>query len=688
MTNRLARETSPYLKQHADNPVDWYPWGEEALKAAREQDKPILLSIGYSACHWCHVMAHESFEDADVAALMNELYINIKVDREERPDLDQIYQNAHNVITSRRGGWPLTMFLMPDQTPFFAGTYFPKTARYDKPGFVDVLPQVATSYRDRRGELIQEGEALRKALASTQPGAATGAELTGATLDLALGELKRLFDATNGGLSEPLKFPHPAEFEFCLRRAAALDDDEALGMVKLTLTRMAERGLYDQLGGGFSRYCVDQGWVIPHFEKMLYDNGPLLRLYSDLWLVDRQPLYARTASGTANWAMREMQSPAGGYYSTLDADTEHEEGKFYVWTPDEVKAVLKPEEYAVIAPHYGLDAAPNFEDRHWHLQVVTPLAVVAQRLNMPIGRAQEMLDAARAMLFARREQRVRPARDEKILTGWNALMIKGMARAARVFDQPQWLASARNAVEFIRSTMWKPRRADEIGGGRLLAAYKDGTAHLNGYLDDYAFLLDALIELMQADFRAEDLKWAQELADVLLAQFEDGAHGGFFFVSHEHELLLQRSKIGQRNDTPSGNSVAALALDRLGHLVGEPRYSEAARRTVEAFKPFLEQKAVAHGILGIALEELLTPPAIVILTGGGESAAWQRALAARYLPRVLALALAPDTPNLPPALIKPTGGGLKAWVCQGVTCLPPITDAATLLSELSLHETA
>ena len=668
MSNRLARETSPYLKQHADNPVDWYPWGDEALKAARDEDKPILLSIGYSACHWCHVMAHESFEDSAVAALMNKLFINVKVDREERPDLDQIYQTAHNVLTSRRGGWPLTVFLLPDQTPFFAGTYFPKTPRLEKPGMMDLLPQIAASYHDGRADIEKRSEALRAALAATQPAAGSG-ELSSAMLDAALARLKEMFDPVDGGITETLKFPHPAELEFCLRRAAALGDSRAMDMVKLTLDRMGERGLYDQLGGGFYRYCVDQRWAIPHFEKMLYDNGPLLRLYSDLWLVDRQPLYARVVADTATWVMCEMQARDGGYYSTLDADSEHAEGKFYVWAPAEVKAALSAEEYAVVAPHFGLDAPPNFEDKHWHLQVAKPLAQVARQLAMPEERAGALLDSARARLLTRRERRVRPARDEKILTAWNALMIKGMARAARAFEQPIWLASARRAVEFIRANLWRD--------GRLLASHKDGKATLNGYLDDYAFLLDALLELMQSEYRSADLEWAREIADVLLEKFEDREHGGFFFVSHDHEQLMHRAKIGPRNDTPSGNSVAALALDRLGHVLGEPRYSEAARRTVQAFAPLLAQQPQAHGTLGVALDEQLTPPTLVVLSGG-DAAQWQRAIDAQYLPHVLTLALPPDTPDLPPALAKPAGGGLKAWVCQGVTCLPPIADLPTL----------
>ncbi|MDB5812163.1 MAG: thioredoxin protein [Betaproteobacteria bacterium] len=678
MSNRLARETSPYLQQHADNPVDWYPWGDEALAAARQQDKPILLSIGYSACHWCHVMAHECFEDAEVAAVMNKYFINVKVDREERPDLDQIYQTAHQVLNSRRGGWPLTMFLTADQTPFFGGTYFPKTPKLEKPGMLDLLPQLATMYRDDRADIEQRGKALVAGLARTQPSAATAGELTQATLKAVLDELKRRFDTVDGGLDEPLKFPHPAEMEFALRAAVSGNDESLLALVTSTLAIMAGRGLYDQLGGGFYRYCVDKQWVIPHFEKMLYDNGPLLRLFSDIWLVDKSPLFERAVANTAGWVMHEMQSPQGGYYSTLDADSEHEEGKYYIWTPPQVKALVTADEYAAAALHYGLDAPPNFEETHWHLQAVVPVADVARRLALSPARVDALLDSTRSKLMLNRAQRVRPARDEKILTAWNALTIKGMTHAARVFDKPQWLASARNALEFIRTNLWRD--------GRLLASFKDGKAQFNGYLDDYAFLLDALLELMQADFRPRDLAWACELADALLAKFEDRENGGFFFVSHDHEQLLQRVKIGARNDTPSGNSVAAVALDRLGHILGEPRYSEAAHRTVKVFRQLLEEQPNAHGMLGIALEEQLAPPTIVVLTGAGDARAWQRAIDARYLPHVLTLAIPAGLTKLPDMLAKPAGGGLKAWVCQGVSCLPPISDTAALLEVVSARE--
>ncbi len=669
MSNRLARETSPYLQQHADNPVDWHAWGDEALNLARANNKPILLSVGYSACHWCHVMAHESFEDAAVAALMNELFVNIKVDREERPDLDQIYQTAHAMLTQRSGGWPLTMFLLPDQTPFFGGTYFPKTARHGMPGFIDLLPQIAAAFRNQQTEIARQSESLAAALARTLPPPATAAALSSAPLDTALRELKDNFDEVEGGLGNAPKFPHPAELELCLRGGVVQDDDYAHQMVKLTLTKMAEGGIYDQVGGGFCRYSVDQTWTIPHFEKMLYDNGPLLRLLSDLWLLDAQPLYRRTVADTAAWVMREMQSPvnAGGYYSSLDADSEHEEGKYYVWTPEEVRQTLTPDEYALIAPHYGLDARANFEHEFWHLRVTKPLAAGAGNLAL--------LDAARAKLFARREQRVRPGRDEKILVSWNALMIKGMARAARAFGETAWLASARRAADFLHASLWRD--------GRLLATYKDGHAHLNAYLDDYAFLLDALIELMQHDLRAEDVAWAREIADVLIAQFEDRDNGGFYFVSHDHERLIHRAKTGHDNATPSGNGIAAFALNRLGHLLGEPRWCAAAERALKAFKPMMERQASAHSSLCMALDELLDPPAVVVLTGDA-AGEWQRKLAARYLPQALIVRVPPHAEGLPAMLDKPAPQhGVNAWVCRGVECLPAISDFEHLMSTLA-----
>jgi len=710
MPNRLALETSPYLQQHADNPVDWYAWGEEALQAARAQDKPILLSIGYSACHWCHVMAHESFEDAGVAAVMNRHFINIKVDREERPDLDQIYQLAHQMISQRSGGWPLTMFLTPEQKPFFGGTYFPKTARYGLPGFSDLLLRVAQYYRDEREQIASQGEAILDAFERLQPAAeAQDAQLSFDPIALALEHLATSFDAADGGFGAAPKFPHPTELEFCLRRHAASGVQQAggkhrdaggithgarhgasasdpLNMALQTLRRMALGGIYDQLGGGFCRYSVDAQWLIPHFEKMLYDNGPLLGRYSDAWALTQDPLFAAVAEETAAWTMREMQSPAGGYYSSLDADSEHEEGKFYVWTPDELRAVLGAEEFALCAPYYGLSEAPNFEGRHWHLHVARGLDEVAGSLQRPEPECRALLASARAKLFAARGRRIRPGRDEKILSSWNALMIAGMARAARVFGRPEWLVSARAALDFIQGNLWQEGTTSTRA--RLLATCKDGRAHLNAYLDDYAFLLAALIELMQTDFRARDLDFAQDLAGILLEQFNDPALGGFFFTSHDHEQLIHRPKPGFDSATPSGNGVAAFALQRLGHITGDARYIAAAERTLQLYYPVLAQRPDGCTSLLIALEEAIAPPRLVVLRGPDRDLrSWQQALGRRYLPSTLILALREGDSPLSPVLAKPVvPGAVNAWVCQGVTCLPPVDTLQALTELLLAHE--
>src|SRR5882672_3410354 len=513
MSNRLARETSPYLQQHAENPVDWYPWGEEALGEAKRTGKPILLSVGYSACHWCHVMAHESFEDPGIAKVMNDNFVNIKVDREERPDIDQIYQVAQAMLTQRNGGWPLTMFLTPDQLPFFGGTYFPNTPRYGMPGFGDLLQRVRHFYDENPDDIRAQGAQLAEALGRTVPkGAGAGREQFSADpLDEAADYLKAAFDREHGGFSGAPKFPHPDTIELLLRRHAAIGEPEALELATFTLRKMALGGLYDQVGGGFSRYSVDAEWAIPHFEKMLYDNAWLLRLYADAWAITRDPLFERVCAETAAWTMREMQSPAGGYYSSLDADSEGEEGKFYVWTPDEVRALVSEDEYKVAAAVFGLDRPPNFENHHWHLLVAKTVAEAAPALGLDETAARTLLDSAREKLFRARELRVRPGRDEKILTSWNALMIWGMAHAGRVFARKDWIASARRALDFVRRELWKK--------GRLLATAKDGHAHLDAYLDDHACLLAALLEMVQAEFDAGDLAWAEELGDLLCDEF-------------------------------------------------------------------------------------------------------------------------------------------------------------------------
>ncbi|HEY3328123.1 MAG TPA: thioredoxin domain-containing protein, partial [Novimethylophilus sp.] len=536
MTNRLSAETSPYLLQHADNPVDWHPWGAEALALAKTQDKPILLSVGYSACHWCHVMAHESFENAATAAVMNEHFINIKVDREERPDIDQIYQTAHAMMVRRSGGWPLTMFLTPDQVPFYGGTYFPPTPRYNLPGFADLLHKIAAAYREHKADIELQSQPLMESLA--QRGARKEAQMADESVIRAgVEHLAQAFDAARGGFGGAPKFPNEPDWALLLRIAAS-GDETARNMVSLTLDGMARGGIYDHLGGGFCRYSVDERWEIPHFEKMLYDNGQLLSIYTDGWLLTGEPRWREVVEETVGWMLREMGAPEGGFYSSLDADSEGAEGKFYAWSREEARNLLTAQEYALAAAYYGLEQAPNFE-HGWHLKAEDSLAAVAGRLGIPPATASALLASVRAKLLAARDARVRPGLDDKLLTSWNALAIKGLARAGRAFEQPAWIAAAQRATDFIRDTLWVD--------GRLLATCKEGKAHLNAYLDDHAFLLDALLELLQAEHRRQDLLFAIDIAEALLARFEDTQSGGFFFTSHDHESLIQRPKAPHDN---------------------------------------------------------------------------------------------------------------------------------------------
>jgi uncharacterized protein YyaL (SSP411 family) len=560
------------------------------------------------------------------------------------------------MLTQRTGGWPLTMFLAPDGTPFFGGTYFPREPRYGLPGFADLCERVAETFQGRRGDIESQNAELRRALAGTVPATEAAADFDPKPLADAEQSLAHAFDPVHGGFGGAPKFPHPTDLAFLLRRGDAASRRMAL----TTLTRMSEGGIYDQIGGGFSRYSVDERWEIPHFEKMLYDNGPLLALCADAWAQTGDPLHARVVEETASWVLREMQAPEGGYFSSLDADSEGEEGKYYVWDRDEVKALLTPQESALALRRWGFDGAPNFEGRHWHAKVSGGL----DEEEAPL------LDSARRKLFAAREQRIRPGRDDKVLTSWNALMIEGMAHAARVFERGEWLASAQRAMDFIRRTMWRD--------GRLLATAKDGRAHLDAYLDDHAFLLAALLELMQAEFRRDDLAFAVELADTLLARFEDRDAGGFFFTAHDHEALIHRPKSGHDNATPSGNGVAAHAMQRLGHLLGDSRYLEAAEKTLRLYWPQIHRSATGFGSLLRALEEALTPPEIIILRGPAtQMREWQHALGA--LPQRLVLALPNGIQGLPVTLAKPESGHVNAWVCRGVTCSAPTENLEELV---------
>jgi uncharacterized protein YyaL (SSP411 family) len=680
--NRLADETSPYLLQHADNPVDWHPWGEEAINKAREENKPILLSIGYSACHWCHVMAHESFEDNATAEVMNRLFVNIKVDREERPDLDKIYQNAHHLIAQRAGGWPLTMFLSPEkQIPFFGGTYFPNETRHGMPAFTELLMQVAQHYEQHRGDMGEQGTAIINALQEMQHhSTAAGAPLVASPLQSIRTQLEGNFDREWGGFGGAPKFPHPDNIERLLRhwRATAHTDEpdvEALFMCALTLTRMVHGGIYDQLGGGFCRYSVDNEWLIPHFEKMLYDNGPLLALLAQMSQASGDESFRRAAVETADWVLRDMQDAEGGFYSSLDADSEGEEGLFYAWMPEQVRELVSDEEYGVMAPVFGLNQPANFEGQ-WHLFIQQPLEEVARDADIAESSARALLDSGRAKLLEHRKQRVWPSRDDKILTSWNALMIRGLAIAGGALGRDDYVEAAAKAVDFIRNSM--------VSDDRLRATYKDGRARFDAYLDDYAYLLNAVIELLQVQWNSAHLDFAVWLADQLLERFVDKDNGGFFFTAHDHEELLYRIRSFADDAMPSGNAIAVVALGRLGHLLGETRYLSVAEKTLEAAWGAMTDFPHGHASMITALDEYLHSPEVVVIRGAHTDVVdWQQQLAAVYAPRRLVFAIPADA-ELPDALAARVAGSQTcAYICQGMSCSPPIQTIKELAAELS-----
>ena len=579
MPNRLATQTSAYLLQHAEQPVDWFPWGDEALAKARAEDKPILLSIGYAACHWCHVMARESFADPATAALMNQGFVSIKVDREERPDLDQLYQMAHQMLRRNGGGWPLTIFLSPQGVPFYSGTYFPAVAQGGEggqPAFRDVLGTVSTVWSDQRPALARQDAAVVKALAATTPQADASVVLDAASIatvrDHACQQLTVAFDATHGGFGAAPKFPHPTDLAFLLRRGREEGDAQALHMALFTLRQMAEGGLFDQVGGGFFRYSVDAQWQVPHFEKMLCDNGVLLALYADALALTGDPLLRRVVEDTAGWALREMQAGSGGFRASLAAeDGQGREGKFYVWESEPLRLALSPNEWDVCAAHWGLVDAPNFEGPSWHLRVARRAATLAQTLRRPEALVDELIASARPKLLAVRDQRDRPARDDKLLTGWNALMITGLARASVVCERADWLAAARAALAFVRTQRWQ-----------------------DGFLDDHAFLLEAVLAVHEADPQDGDLPFATALADALLTRFEDPDQGGFFFTPHDAPPLIHRLKTGGDGATPSGNGTATLALQALARALDAPRYQRAAARCVQLFAATVRQDPAGH----------------------------------------------------------------------------------------------
>jgi uncharacterized protein YyaL (SSP411 family) len=579
MTNRLASQQSAYLLQHATQPVDWYPWGAEALALAKRLDKPILLSIGYAACHWCHVMARESFDDAATAAAMNEGFVNIKVDREERPDLDAVYQMAHQLLRRSGGGWPLTIFLSPQGMPFYSGTYFPNEAPEGQATFRHVLGSVSTVWSEQREALRRQDQALRSALAANQPQRDDKVVLDATVRTQARQQLATAFDATHGGFGAAPKFAHPSDLAFLLRHAREANDEKARDMALHTLRKMAEGGLYDQIGGGFFRYSVDAQWQIPHFEKMLCDNGVLLALYADALALTGEPLFARVIEDTVAWTLREMQADAGGFYASLAADDpQGREGHFYVWESEALRLALSPQEWDVCAAHWGLVDSPNFEGHFWHLHVARNAAKLAAMLQRPQALIDELITSARGKLLAERDKRDRPARDAKVLTAWMALMVTGLARAAAVCQRPDWLKAARSALNFLRQTRW----ADDGRSSGQLQTLPGQDA----FLDDHAYLLQAVLALHLADPQPDDLPFAEDLARAMLAQFEDRDVGGFFFTRHDAPPLIHRLKTGMDAALPSGNGVAAQALLTLSGQVATAKaaiYRTAAERCVRVF---------------------------------------------------------------------------------------------------------
>jgi uncharacterized protein YyaL (SSP411 family) len=721
MPNRLAHETSPYLLQHAQNPVDWYPWGPEALDRARVEDKPIFLSIGYAACHWCHVMAHESFEDEATVAFLNEHFVAIKVDREERPDLDSIYMDAVVAITGQ-GGWPMSVFLTPHGVPFFGGTYYPKEARYGMPAFRQVLEAISTAWRNEREKLQSGAEQLKAALrpSSAAPdsvsAARAGVTLRPELLDRARGYLSRAFDRLNGGFGGAPKFPQPMVLDFLLRSAAGGADtrseradgenrtatEEPLRIVTRTLDKMARGGIYDQLGGGFHRYSVDTLWLVPHFEKMLYDNAQLVTLYLHAWQVTGRELYRRVASETLDYVLREMTHPNGGFFSSQDADSlnaagELEEGAFFTWTPEEIEAAradgeepLPADDVRLFGEAYGVTQHGNFEGRTILHEAVDP-DVLAERHGLTVDEVERRLERMRRRLFAARTRRAAPARDDKVLTAWNGLMLAAFAEAARVLCRDDYRLAAEANAALLLDNLRDQR-------GRLLRTWKDGgTAKLNAYLEDYTDLANGLLQLYQTTF---DERWfvaARELGDAILEHFADGA-GGFYATSDDHEELLRRPRGEEDNAIPSGGAMATLVLVQLAAYTGDDRYAAAAEAALQLMAENAATMPLGFAQWLVALDLYLAPPIEVAIVGeaagatagaGDEAEPDEHSLLAAvrsaFRPHVIASAAIDAEHTAVPLLAgrRPVDGRAAAYVCQGFSCTAPVTEADALRGALT-----
>ncbi len=666
--NRLARESSPYLRQHAENPVDWYPWGEEAFARARTEDRPILLSVGYSACHWCHVMERESFENPDIARLMNDGFVNIKVDREERPDVDHVYMQAVQAMT-RHGGWPMTVFLTPEGVPFYGGTYFPPSDRHGLPGFPRVLQGVADAWRERRAELLESGRSLVEELGQADRLRGSTRLLTEEVLSTAFHGLAAEFDDRHGGLSHAPKFPQPMLWELVLRFWKRTGNDRAREMVEKTLTRMARGGIYDQLGGGFHRYSVDGQWLVPHFEKMLYDNGQLASLYLHAYQAFGDPEYRRICEETLDYLLREMTDPSGGFYSAQDADSEGEEGKFFVWTADEIREALDGSEATTALGYWGVDQGPNFEGKNILLVAGNP--------------EPEVVAGARARLLAARERRVRPGLDDKVLAAWNGLACRALAEAGRALERADYVAAAVKNAEFLGRHM--------RDGARLLRVWspRDDRAKIAGYLDDYAMVAAAMLEVYEATFDRRWLDESRRLSDEILRQFWDDSRDGFFDTSDEHDRLVVRPRNLFDNAVPSGSAVASETLLRLAVFCGEDRYEAIAVRALRPMADLMARHPAGFGRWLCALDLHLGPAlevAIVWPAMGDGAQPLIREVFHRFLPNraVVGAASGADVLGIP--LLAGRGlieGRATAYVCRRFACRTPTTSREELARQLT-----
>lgn len=677
--NRLAGEKSPYLLQHADNPVDWYAWGPEALERAKREDKPILVSIGYSACHWCHVMAHESFENEAIARLMNDNFINIKVDREERPDVDEVYMAAVQALTGQ-GGWPLNVFLTPDAQPFFGGTYFPPESRHGITSWPQVLESVTRAFRDQHADVHRSAVGLTEHLRDSQNLAPSQASLSAGVLSDAYERAVQQFDWKRGGFGAAPKFPQPIALEFILRMHERFDDPRALEFVERTLHIMADGGIFDQLGGGFHRYSVDAEWIVPHFEKMLYDNALLAWVYVHAYQAVHDPFYRSIAEQTLDYLLREMRSPEGGFYAAEDADSEGVEGKFYVWTKEEIEHELDPELAKVVIARYGVNPAGNFEGKTI-LTVTRSIEEIADSMQATPDQVQDALDAARSRLLATRSRRVPPGKDTKILVSWNALAIRALAEAGRVLGRDDYLSGARQAAAFILSEL-RP-------AGRLLRSYKDGPSTIPAFLEDYAFFIEALVTLYETEFDETYLRTAQELANEMVRRFWDDVHGAFFDTPRDMEDLPMRPRNFFDNPIPSGNSAASSALLRLEGLTGDGTYSSWAVPAFRIMRDNLPRVPLGFSYLLGALDFYLAGAKQIAIVGDPREEATRRLVDVTYglyLPnKVVAVGEGDSVPLL--AGRTSMDGKPTAYVCERFACKVPVVEPDALALLLTVGST-